>query len=247
MALLVALLTVVATTAGGLLALRARDRMHLVLGLAAGLLLGLVAFDLIPETLHMSEAEWMGVPIPMLAFVGGFLALHIVERAAGTHEPVESDYDREHGHGHEVTGVLGALAMAGHVFLDGLAIGVAWQLGSAIAIPVTIAVIAHAFSDGLNTVSLLIRSGQWRQRAVALLGVDAIARVSGAALGSYVSFSEPALAVYLAIFAGFIVYIATSHILPEAHSSHPSRLTLVATLVGVLIMFVVVANVHALE
>lgn len=245
MAVIVALLTVAATAAGGLLALRARDRMHLVLGLSAGLLLGLVAFDLIPETLHMSESEVMGIPLPMLAFVGGFLALHIVERAAGTHEPVESDYG--HDHGHEVTGVLGALAMAGHVFLDGLAIGVAFQLDAKIAIPVTIAVIAHAFSDGLNTVSLLIRSGQWRQRAVALLGVDAIARVSGAALGSYVSLSEPMLAIYLAIFAGFIVYIATSHILPEAHSSHPSRLTLVATLIGVVVMFLVVAQVHALE
>ena len=247
MAIVVALLTVLATTAGGLLALRARDRMHLVLGLSAGLLLGLVAFDLIPETLHLSEADVMGIPVPMLGFVGGFLALHIMERAAGTHEPVESDYGHDHGHGHEITGMLGALAMAGHVFLDGLAIGVAFQLDAKIAIPVTVAVVAHAFSDGLNTVSLLIRSGQWRSRAIALLGVDAIARVSGAALGSYITLSEPALAIYLALFAGFIVYIATSHILPEAHSSHPSRLTLVATLVGVAIMFIVVANVHALE
>ena len=44
-----AALTVIATTFGGLTALRSRDRFHLVLGLSAGLLLGLVAFDLIPE------------------------------------------------------------------------------------------------------------------------------------------------------------------------------------------------------
>lgn len=221
--------------------------MHLVLGLSAGLLLGLVAFDLIPETLHMSEVDVAGVPLPMLAFVGGFLALHFVERAAGTHEPAESEYGHEHGHGHEITGVLGALAMAGHVFLDGLAIGVAFQLDTRIAIPVTIAVVAHAFSDGLNTVSLLIRSGHWQRRAIALLGVDGVARIAGAALGTYVSVSEPMLAIYLAVFAGFIVYIATSHILPEAHSSHPSRLTLVATLIGVAVMFLVVSNVHVLE
>lgn len=247
MAVLVALLTVLATAAGGVLALRSRDRMHLVLGLSAGLLLGLVAFDLIPETLEMSKATWLGIPIPMLAFVAGFLALHVLERASGTHEPAESDYGQEHGHGHAVTGVIGALAMAGHVFLDGLAIGVAFQLSAAIAVPVTVAVVAHAFGDGLNTVSLLIRSGHWQKRAVALLGVDALARISGAALGSFVTLSEPGLAIYLAIFAGIIVYIATSHILPEAHSSHPSRLTLVATMTGVAIMFIVVANVHALE
>ena len=43
-----AAITVLATTAGGVLAIKSRDRLHLVLGLSAGLLLGLVAFDLLP-------------------------------------------------------------------------------------------------------------------------------------------------------------------------------------------------------
>jgi ZIP family zinc transporter len=49
------------------------------------------------------------------------------------------------------------------------------------------------------------------------------------------------MALYLALFSGFVIYIATSHILPEAHSRHPSRWTLAATGVGVLIMWAVVA------
>ena len=47
-AILFAALTVLATTFGGLVALKANDRFHLVLGLSAGLLLGLVGFDLLP-------------------------------------------------------------------------------------------------------------------------------------------------------------------------------------------------------
>lgn len=247
MAILVALVTVLATSLGGLLALRSRDRMHLALGLSAGLLLGLVAFDLIPEVFHMSEQTLFDIPAPMIAFVGGFMLLHVIERASGTHEPAESEYGSDHGHRHTATGVLGALAMAGHVFLDGLALGVAFQLSLDVAIPVALAILVHAFGDGLNTVSLLIKTGAWQRKAIALLGVDAIARVSGAALGSYVVLSEPVLALYLALFAGFVVYIATSHILPEAHSHHPSRLTLLATFLGLLIMFVVVSNGHLLE
>ena len=57
MALLLAICTVFSTAAGGLVALRARDRMHLVLGASAGILLGLVAFDLIPEVFRLG-----GVP-----------------------------------------------------------------------------------------------------------------------------------------------------------------------------------------
>ncbi len=48
-----AALTAIATTAGGYLAIRAKDRLHLVLGLSAGLLLGLVAFDLLPEVFEL--------------------------------------------------------------------------------------------------------------------------------------------------------------------------------------------------
>ena len=57
-------------------------------------------------------------------------------------------------------------------------------------------------------------------------------RISGAALGTYITISEPILGLYLAIFAGFVIYLATSHILPEAHSRHPSRLTMIATIIG---------------
>ena len=49
--------------------------MHLVLGLSAGLLLGLVSFDLIPEVFELSALEIGHVPAVMVMFVAGFLAL----------------------------------------------------------------------------------------------------------------------------------------------------------------------------
>ena len=74
-----------------------------------------------------------------------------------------------------VAGSLGALAMGGHVFLDGLALGVAFKVSSDLGIAVFIALLVHAFSDGLNTVSFLIKSGKWGKKGIWLLGVDAIA------------------------------------------------------------------------
>ena len=44
------------------------------------------------------------------------------------------------------------------------------------------------------------------------------------------------------VFSGIVIYLATSHILPEAHSKHPSKVTLISTLAGVVIMWLVVAN-----
>ncbi len=239
-AIVLAGLTAVATSAGGYLAIRSRDRLHLTLGLAAGLLLGLVSFDLLPEVFSLNKEMLGNVPTVSVAFVAGFLALHFAEQFFGSHEPAESDYAHEHQHSANIAGTLGALAMAGHVFLDGAALGLAFHISNSLGFAVFIAVLGHAFSDGLNTVSFLVKSGHWNRRAISLLTVDALMRIAGASLGTYLTISDPYLGIYLAVFSGFVIYLATSHILPEAHSRHPSRLTMVATIAGVGVMWLIV-------
>jgi len=234
--------TVLATFLGGMLALRAKDRFHLVLGLSAGLLLGLVGFDLLPEIFEMNTDNLIGVRTISVALIAGFLSLHFIEQFAGSHEPAESDYGHEHTHAVEIAGTVGAIAMAGHIFLDGVALALAFKVSNALGFAVFIAMLVHAFSDGLNTVALLVKTGQWRSRGKYLLGVDALARIGGAAIGSALTISDSNLAIYLAVFSGIVIYLATSHILPEAHSKHPSKVTMLATLAGVLIMWAVVSN-----
>ena len=240
LAIIFAAITVIATTFGGFVALRSSDRFHLVLGLSAGLLLGLVGFDLLPEVFAMNKDSWLGVPAVSVAILAGFLLLHVVEGLFGSHEPAESDYGHDHEH-HNIAGAVGALAMGGHVFLDGVGLGVAFQVSNSLGIAVFLAIVVHAFSDGLNTVSMLVKSGHWSKSSKYLLAVDAVARVGGAAVGTYLALNDEYLALYLALFSGFVIYIATSHILPEAHSRHASKLTLVATAFGVFIMWGVVA------
>lgn len=244
-AIALAAITALSTFAGGALALRAKDRLHLVLGLSAGLLLGLVAFDLLPEVFELGTQEILHAPAVSVALIGGFLLLHFYEQIFGSHEPAESDYGNDHKHSHNFSGALGAVAMGGHVFLDGLALGVAFKVSSDLGFVVFIALLAHAFSDGLNTVSFLVKSGLWGKKSFALLGVDTIARVGGAAVGSTLVLSNDFIALYLAAFAGIIIYLATSHILPEAHSNHSSRLTMAATISGVLIMWAVSSYLHS--
>ena len=240
MAIFLAALTVASTAIGGLIALKSKDRFHLVLGLSAGLLLGLVGFDLLPEVFHDS-ATTGGVPTVSIAILIGFLLLHISERSFGGHEPVDSEYGHDHSHG-SIAGGIGALAMAGHVFLDGAALGVAFQVSNKLGFAVFIALLVHAFSDGLNTVSMLVKSGHWQARSKYILFIDAAARIGGAALGTYIAFEGNWVTIYLSLFAGMVIYVATSHILPEAHSHHPSRWTLAATSLGVLAMWVIVAT-----
>lgn len=247
LSIILAAATAVATATGGAIALRSRDRLHLVLGLSAGLLLGLVAFNLLPEVFEMSSTNFLGAPAVSVAIVGGFLLLHVYERFFGSHEPAESDYDHDHKHPANLAGSVGALAMGIHVFLDGLALGVAFAIDEKLGIAVFVALLVHAFSDGLNTVSLLIKSGKWSRKAIWLLGVDSVARISGAAIGASLTISSNLTAIYLAAFSGILIYLATSHILPEAHARHESRWTLISTLAGVAIMWALVSQLEAVH
>jgi ZIP family zinc transporter len=232
--------TFLSTTAGGLLALRHRDQLHLILGFTAGVLLGLVSLDLLPEVFRLNDgATWLGLPQVMLTFVLGFLALHVLERSMAMHHAHEEEYG-EHQHVPEL-GVASAFALSAHSFMDGVGIGLAFQVGTGLGVAVAVAVIAHDFADGLNTVTLMLRHGNSDKRARIMLAVDALAPVVGATSTLFFHVPSRVLALYLAFFAGFLLYLATGDILPEAHSRHPSVLTLATTLAGVGFIGAVVA------
>jgi zinc transporter, ZIP family len=237
---LFALCTVVSTGLGGVAALRSHDRLHLILGFAGGVMLGLVAFDLMPELFSLSDTQFLGVPAAMVAFAAGFLVLHVVERAVALHGAHESEYE-SHQHHHPGVGLASALALTAHSFLDGVGIGLAFQVSDTVGLAVAIAVVTHDFADGLNTVTVMRMHGNGQRRTLTLLAADALAPAVGAASTLFFSVSNTVLALYLGAFAGFLLYLATADILPEAHARHPSRLTLVSTVVGVAVMWVVVA------
>lgn len=243
MAILVAGLAALATLFGGWVAARARDRRHLVLGFAAGLMLGVVFFDLVPESMEYASFEVLGVPGASVGLVAGFLTIHLVERGVGLHRAHEQEYG-EHRHGLEKIGLLSAGGLILHSVLDGFGIGIGFQAGTAVGTSVAIAVVAHDFADGFNTFTLASLYGNARRRSLILVGLDAAAPIAGAALGTLIAVPEQLIGLYLGYFAGFLLYLATADILPEAHARHPSRLTLACTAAGAAAMWVVVGAGH---
>lgn len=224
------------TFLGGLFALHNKDRLHRILGYTAGVLLGVVAFDILPEIFETITKTQVSPVVPMVALVVAFLLFHIMEKSLLMHAAQEDDYGQ---HKHPQVGVLSALALSGHSFLDGVGIGLGFQVSTQLGVAVAIAVLAHDFSDGLNTVSLMLASGNQPRRSVRLLLLDAIAPVLGATSTLLFSFPAEFVVVYLGFFAGFLLYIGASDILPQAHSQNSSRLTMLLTVFGALTMFVI--------
>ena len=234
--IIMAFSTFVFTLLGGLTALKNRDRLHRILGFTAGVILGLIAFDLLPEIFELVHEQGFDPTWPMVALVVGFLLFHIAEKTIAMHHAHDAEYS---DHKHPRIGLASALALVGHSFLDGVGIGLGFQAGAAVGITVAIAVIAHDFADGLNTVSLMLNHRNSRRRTIILLILDAVAPVAGALSTLFFTLTPEMLVIYLGFFAGFLLYIGASDILPEAHSKHPSRVTILMTVLGVAFMFVV--------
>jgi zinc transporter ZupT len=235
-AVLLSVATFFSTGLGGLFALRHRDRLHLIMGFTAGVLLGLVAFDLLPEIFARAHELSLDTTAPMLGLVAGFLAFHIAEKLTIIHHAHEADYATHH---HPRVGILSAVALSGHSFLDGVGIGVGFKVSAAVGIVVAVAVIAHDFSDGLNTVTLMLVNKNTSRRALGMLLVDALAPVLGAFSTLFFTIPDAGLPIYLGFFAGFLLYIGASDILPEAHRQRSSAVTVALTVLGATFAFVV--------
>lgn len=236
--MLVALAALVMTLVGGWTARYAIDKRHLVLGFAGGLMLGVVGLELLPEALEGAPEKVYGVPAALLLFVAGFLAAHLLERLLTLRKAAHSG--RAPGRQVPQLGLGAASAMIGHSVADGAAIGASFQAGEAVGLSVTVAVVAHDFADGFNTYTLTSALGNERRRALVMVGLDALAPVAGAALTVFFTIPEQALACYLGFFGGVLLYIAAAQILPEAGHAHPARATLLFTVAGAALMWLVI-------
>ena len=86
-----AIVTFLSTLAGGITAIKNLKRLHYVLGFTAGVILGVIAFDLLPEIFKLTSANHIDPTKPMIALVIGFLLFHIFEKGLLIH----------HAHEHE--------------------------------------------------------------------------------------------------------------------------------------------------
>ncbi|HWD68055.1 MAG TPA: hypothetical protein VG227_08865 [Caulobacteraceae bacterium] len=216
------LITGVATLAGGFLALRLSSRIHLILGLSAGAVIGVALFDLLPESVELGARA----PAATGMVGAGFLTYLVAVRTLGG--------------GDGRTGHLGAGGLALHSLMDGLAIGLSFQVSAAAAAVVTLAVLAHDLCDGANTVNVSLAGGASRTWARRWLVADAIAPLVGILLSRMIAVPRSGLALILAAFAGAFLCLGAVGLAPASHARHPTAWTTLATVIGAAAIWLVV-------
>ena len=236
-ALFLTSLAMLSTLVGGYVAVSARSRLHLLLGLGAGILLGAVFFDLVPESLALAETNGWSSRTILGVTACGFVGFYLLERLILFHACPEGDCQNE---AHRRVGRVGALGLIAHSAMDGAAIGAATLVNWHTGLLVALAVVAHDSSDGLNTVLLATRGERAQRADLVLLALDAMAPIAGGLLALALRPSATMLAVFLALASGLFLSTATADLLPEAHRRSPSLAVSAWTVIGIVAIGVAV-------
>ena len=229
--LIIAAAAFLCTLLGGLLALHLRDKLHLILGFSAGAVIGVAFFDLLPEALTFGSQ--FHTPATILSWTAlGFLCYLVLDRILLFHGDSAP------------RGRIAAGVLCLHSLLDGVAIGLAFQASHEVGIIVAIAVLTHDFSDGINTMNIVLKHQGDRGQGLRWLLLDAAAPVFGVASTYFFALPGGSFGTVLGLLAGFFLYIGATDLIPESYHAHPKFLTTAMTLAGAAMLYLAIALVR---
>ncbi|MCR4419528.1 MAG: ZIP family metal transporter [Clostridia bacterium] len=209
---LLSILAGLATWAGGALVagLGRPNRWFLgwLLGVAAGVMLGVSAVDLLPAALRLGGVRALGWGAGLVLV---FLAL--VCRWLVPAYGREFDYRR--------LGYFVGTAVALHDLPEGMAIAVGYAAGPALGLGLAVAIALHNLPEGMVMAGPLLAGGLSRRRVLGLIALVAAVTPLGTGVGELVLMVVPgALAPLLAAAAAVMLFVVLKELLPAARH-HP--------------------------
>lgn len=193
---------------------------HYLSAYAAGALLGAAFFDLLPEALELGAEENL-----FLWVLAGIMIFFLLERfISWFHHHHEEDHTTARNKSVVSLVIIGDTI---HNFIDGIAIAGSFLVSIPLGIVTTLAVSAHEIPQEVGDFGLLLHKGMKRKSVLLVNIFSALAAMAGAVLAYMIgSTVENSLPIFLAITAGFFIYIALSDLIPEIHLEEKKSIAL---------------------
>ena len=246
---------------GALLQKDSNKTVSLLLSLAAGIMLGVVGFDLIPEAVETGAG--VGTVIFAVAFgVAVIYALnYLIDRNTNLDVPhinadhpktaddldelIHSDHLEVH-YAHKenklslfIAGLVMASAIALHNVPEGMTIGASYAsnngvMGSA-ALILAVLIGLHNIPEGMAVSVPLISGGMAKWKAVLITAASGIPTILGALLGYALGEIGPlGLTLSLGFASGAMLYVVFGEILPQSILMYHSKLPAFSAIAGIL-------------
>ncbi len=234
--LLSAIVAFAATLSAGFFIRKFKSHIGVVCAFSAGFFVALTLFELLPEISALVANAQISLEKPLFTAVGGFFFLFAVDQV----------FSRFHSKNHNMQrssiqpriGLLSTMEFCSHGFIEGLAIGVSFQFQFELGIFVAAAVVSHDFCDGINTLALMLNSGNSVRSSVSMLFADALAPVVGAVVPLFFAIQNFFLVLMLSFLSGSFLYMGGGMLLPDANRMNRPIATIGFFLLGFLLILI---------
>ena len=262
---------VVGTGLGGLVgALLEKDSnrtVSLLLSFAGGVMLSVVCFDLVTESIDTN----MGIATVILSIALGvaviYLLNYLIDRKTNPEVPhidenhpktaddleelIHSDHLEQHYAKKDnkfalfVAGVVMASAIALHNVPEGMTIGASYASDNGVmggaALVLAILIGLHNIPEGMAVSVPLISGGMAKWKAVLITALSGVPTVLGALLGFMLGEIGPlGLTLSLGFASGAMLYVVFGEILPQAILMYRSKLPAFSTIIGMLVGLLII-------
>lgn len=199
------------TTMGGLLGIFIKKNsnkfLSFILAFASGLMMAVICFDLIPESLEITNITYslLGIIIGIIVMI--FCDL-LVEKKFNKNIEL-----KENKNSLLKTGLIVSIGLAIHNFPEGLAIGSGFEASTKLGLGLAIAICMHDIPEGLSMSIPMKNGGMKPSKVIFYVILSGIVTGIGAFIGAIVgSISEQIIAMCLSFAAGAMLYIVSRRI-----------------------------------
>ncbi len=216
---------------------------HFLASFAAGILLGSAFFDLLPEAIH--EGGENGIDVLSFTLLG-IVIFFLLERSIHWFHRHEG-YSKTEKESKSTLPLI-IIGDTMHNFIDGVVIAATFLVSIPLGIVTALAVFAHEIPQELGDFGLMLHKGLRRKKIILINITSAAVAFTGAILTYLLgNILEGYIPVFLAVTAGFFIYIAASDLIPEIHYEKRRGFAVIESLLLVLGMATIWASVSLLE
>ncbi len=200
-----------------------KKRMHYFISFAAGTLIAIAFFDLIPEALtELDDHALLGV------VALGIVFFFLIERFIHWHHCGKAVCDDK---------PAGLLILTGdfvHNFFDGVIIAGAFLFSFNTGVLTTFSIMMHEIPQELGDFAVLIHSGFSKAKALWLNFLSALSAVIGGVVGYFAFETMSGISPFILLLAaGGFIYVALTDIVPSMHK-HGTKTLFAESLVFVM-------------
>jgi zinc and cadmium transporter len=211
---------------------------HLVNSLAAGVILGVAFFAIMPEAVEMAGEHALGFVLV------GFVVFYVIETVAVLHSGAEMHFHGNDDHAHASRGWTIFLGLFIHSLVDGIVIGMGFEVEHGVGILAAASVILHELPEGATTFVLLLDRLQRRTALILSVAVGLATPVGTLMTLAFLpKMGHGALGLLLAAAAGTFIYVGASDLVPETHT-RKGWINAIFLIAGASAAFVMVQLVH---